>query len=69
MSDKLNGFDNQLTPDDKELKLFRLSSGNGFEVTFMDWGATWLSCKIPLNNGQYRESLLRSATFADHLAS
>lgn len=68
MADILTGFDNQLTPDDKELRLFSLRSGNGFEVTFMDWGATWLSCRVPLNNGRYRESLLRAATFADHLA-
>jgi aldose 1-epimerase len=68
MSDNLNGFNNQLTPEGKELKLFRLGSGNGFEITFMDWGATWLSCKVPLHNGDRRETLLRSATFADHLA-
>ncbi|HIG41560.1 MAG TPA: galactose-1-epimerase [Gammaproteobacteria bacterium] len=68
MIDDLAGFYGQLTPDGETLRLFNLTNSNGFEVTFMDWGATWLSCKVPMKAGPLRETLLRSATLQDHLA-
>lgn len=34
----------------------------------MDWGATWLSCLVPLSCGNRRETVLRCATFEDHLS-
>lgn len=36
-------------------------------VTFMDWGATWLSAILPLKNGEQRELLLGCPTPADYL--
>lgn len=68
MSHSLDGFRNQVTPDGDPLTLFTLRNENGFEATFMDWGATWLSCLVPLPCGGKRETLLRSATFSDHLS-
>lgn len=36
---------------------FRLTNGQGMQIELMDWGATWLSCQIPVR-GQKREVLL-----------
>ncbi len=32
----------------------------------MDWGATWLSCQVPLPEGEVREVLLGCTTPADY---
>lgn len=37
--------------------IFRLTNKQGMQIEVMDWGATWLSCKIPVE-GQLREVLL-----------
>ena len=39
-------------------QLVVLKNAQGMELTVMDWGATWLSCLVPLANGQRREVLL-----------
>lgn len=39
----------------------------GFQVTLMDWGATWLSCQVPLQAGGTREVLLGCPTPMDYL--
>lgn len=44
-------------PDDAPYQLITLQNENGMHVQFMDWGATWLSCKVPVN-GTLREVLL-----------
>lgn len=44
-------------PDGKPFRLFTLTNANGMRLQFMDWGATWLSCKVPVN-GELREVLL-----------
>lgn len=41
-----------------EPRLIRLENGNGMQITLMDWGATWLSCLVPLATGERREVLL-----------
>ncbi|URL01706.1 galactose-1-epimerase [Avibacterium sp. 20-126] len=46
-----------LAPDCKPFKLFTLTNQQGMCIQLMDWGATWLSCKIPVNN-QLQEVLL-----------
>ena len=37
-------------PDGKPFQLFRLTNENGMQVELMDWGATWLSCKVPVHH-------------------
>ena len=44
-------------PDGQPYQLVQLTNSNGMTVQFMDWGATWLSCKVPMN-GELREVLL-----------
>ncbi|MGL4206907.1 MAG: galactose-1-epimerase [Aeromonadaceae bacterium] len=41
-----------------EPRLIRLQNHNGMQLTLMDWGATWLSCLVPLSTGERREVLL-----------
>ncbi|WP_354623469.1 galactose-1-epimerase [Psychromonas sp. MME2] len=45
-------------------KLVTLQNKNGMSVTFMDIGATWLSCTLPIDN-ERREVLLGLATMSD----
>lgn len=35
-------------PDGQPYQLVQLTNSNGMAVQFMDWGATWLSCKVPV---------------------
>ena len=44
-------------PDGNPFQLFTLTNKNGMCIQLMDWGATWLSCKVPVN-GELREVLL-----------
>ena len=44
-------------PDGQPYQLVQLTNSNGMTVQFMDWGATWLSCKVSVN-GELREVLL-----------
>ena len=44
-------------PDGKPFQIFTLTNANGMCVQVMDWGATWISCKVPVN-GELREVLL-----------
>lgn len=50
--------------DGKPAKVFELSNVNGMKVTFMDIGATWLSCKLPLQDKE-REVLLGVSNMPD----
>jgi aldose 1-epimerase len=68
----VDGFRDQLAPDGKPVNIVSLSNDNGLQAVFMDWGATWLSCCVPVRNESgdsrhQREVLLRSPTFTDHL--
>ncbi|MCL9773294.1 galactose-1-epimerase [Vibrio methylphosphonaticus] len=47
-------------------KVFHLSNAAGMTASFMDIGATWLSCSLPLS-GEQREVLLRSPNMAEHM--
>ncbi|MEF1202075.1 galactose-1-epimerase [Vibrio owensii] len=47
-------------------KLIHLTNSNGMTASFMDVGATWLSCTLPIN-GEYREVLLRSPNMDEHM--
>lgn len=52
--------------DGKPATLVHLTNSNGMTVSFMDIGATWLSCVLPIN-GQPREVLLRSPNMDEHM--
>lgn len=47
-------------------KLIHLTNSNGMTASFMDVGATWLSCTLPIH-GEYREVLLRSPNMDEHM--
>ncbi len=44
-------------PDGRPFRIFTLTNGAGMHISVMDWGASWLSCCVPVN-GQTREMLL-----------
>ena len=44
-----------------------LSNTNGMQASFMDWGATLLSLKVPVANQASREVVLGCATMGDYL--
>lgn len=44
-------------PDGLPFRLYTLKNEGGMRVQIMDWGATWLSCQVPVN-GNLREVLL-----------
>lgn len=52
--------------DGRLAQLIHLVNANGMTVSFMDIGATWLSCTLPVS-GEQREVLLRSPNMVKHL--
>ena len=46
-------------------RLVTLQNRHGMTVTLMDWGATWLSCQVPVADGSPRQVLLGCAS-AEH---
>ncbi|MDG3086359.1 galactose-1-epimerase [Vibrio hannami] len=50
--------------DGKPAQVYELRNANGMVVTFMDIGATWLSCKLPLDGGE-KEVLLGVGNMTD----
>lgn len=56
-----------LAPDGQPWRITVLRNANGMLATFMDWGATWLSARVPMQDGSVREALLGCATPADYL--
>lgn len=46
-----------LAPDNAPFQIITLKNAKGMTVQIMDWGATWISCKVPVH-GQLREVLL-----------
>lgn len=46
-----------LAPDGKPFNFITLSNRQKMQITLMDWGATWLSCLVPIGEKQ-REVLL-----------
>lgn len=67
----MNGFQDRPAADGEPVQLIRLGTASGFEVVFMDWGATWLSCRVPVPGRSgavsVREVLLRSPDLEAHL--
>lgn len=57
----------QLAPDGQPFRLTTLRNSAGMVVTLMDWGATLLSCRVPLKDGSVRETLLGCASPEQYL--
>lgn len=51
-----------LAPDGQPFRLLTLRNSSGMVVTLMDWGATLLSARIPMQDGSVREALLGCAS-------
>ncbi|RPE03771.1 galactose-1-epimerase [Candidatus Pantoea deserta] len=58
---------NSHAPDGQPWRITVLRNANGMVATFMDWGATWLSARVPMRDGSVREALLGCATPSDYL--
>ncbi len=56
----------EATSDGRLAQLFELKNQHGMRAVFMDIGATWLSCKVPVK-GQLREVLLGQSSIRDFL--
>ncbi|USD62480.1 galactose-1-epimerase [Vibrio sp. SCSIO 43140] len=54
----------QVAADGMPAKFVELQNSHGMTVSFMDIGATWLSCRLPLPEGELREVLLGVGTMA-----
>lgn len=54
-------------PDGQPWRITTLRNTQGMVATFMDWGATWLSARVPMKDGTVREALLGCATPSDYL--
>ncbi|MGR5092461.1 galactose-1-epimerase [Vibrio maritimus] len=50
--------------DGMPAKFIELKNSHGMTVSFMDIGATWLSCRLPLTGGEIREVLLGVGSIA-----
>ena len=64
MSNLIETMKTGLAADGQSANLVKLSNANGVTATFMDIGATWLSCEVPVK-GSSREVMLGSATLDD----
>jgi aldose 1-epimerase len=60
--DTLTSHSHASTTYADEPRLIRLENRNGMQITLMDWGATWLSCQVPLATDGKREVLLGCAS-------
>lgn len=58
---------NSHAPDGQPWRITTLRNAGGMVATFMDWGATWLSARVPMKDGSVREALLGCATPSDYL--
>lgn len=56
----------QLAPDGQPFNVITLRNTNGMVVTVMDWGATILSCLVPMKDGSVRETMLGCPSPADY---
>jgi len=54
-------------PDCMPWSITTLRNAGGMVATFMDWGATWLSARVPMRDETVREALLGCATPSDYL--
>ena len=46
--------------------MIELESGNGFGISVLPYGASWVSCRVPMRDGSLREVLLGCASEDDY---
>lgn len=44
----MDGYTGKIAPDGHPIQVLELRNANGMRVGMMDWGATWLSCQVPV---------------------
>lgn len=37
-----------IAPDGKPFRCFDITNNRGMTISIMDWGATWVSCRVPV---------------------
>ncbi|MGR3808690.1 galactose-1-epimerase [Pasteurella testudinis] len=57
----------EVAPDGKPFQVVEISNANGMKIRLSDWGATWLSCRVPVKQ-QLREVVLGCESVAQHVA-
>lgn len=62
----LKEYESGVAPDGRPFQIVTLGTEQGMQITLMDWGATWLSCQLPLKSGHKREVLLGCQTPEDY---
>lgn len=55
-----------VAPDGQPFNLITLVNSKGMRVSVMDWGATILSCQVPMKDGSTRETMLGCPSPADY---
>ncbi|MGV6989751.1 galactose-1-epimerase [Testudinibacter sp. P80/BLE/0925] len=63
----INIYNAELAPDGKPFQVVALANRRGMRVRFTDWGATWLSCQIPIG-GSLRDVVLGCENLQQHSA-
>lgn len=63
----LKDYEIGTAPDGAPFQCVMLENQHGLQITLMDWGATWLSCQLPLVGGKRREVLLGCPTPTEYL--
>ena len=56
-----------ICPDGAQPRLIQLAHACGLRISLMDWGATWLSCRVSVGGGE-REVLLGCARLHDYFS-
>ena len=56
-----------IAPDGQPFNVVTLRNTSGMEVTILDWGATLLSCRVPMKDASLRETMLGCSSIADYL--
>lgn len=54
-------YSETMAPDGRAIQVVHLEHDCGVQLDIMDWGATWLSCKVPAQDGVLRETILGCA--------
>lgn len=44
-----------LAPDNQPFQIITLKNAKGMIIKLMDWGATWISCQVPVKKGEQSE--------------
>ncbi|TCP93305.1 aldose 1-epimerase [Cricetibacter osteomyelitidis] len=54
-----------IAPDGQPFNIAVLRNAQGMSVRFMDWGATWISCKLPISGAERKREVLLGCKIED----